>query len=250
MFFLGNLLGLIDAYIWGGCTGPADDKDFRNYHRKSMASYVRERLIELLGNIDEDHDMFGPLIDGVLQMPRSSRDGRKLTWAKLIRKISKSVVNDPHNDKSCWFVPANKEDGYFDVKLSKDGSRTKYRATRLLLSLVDPDAGYRAAADRDQTVHCAHRCGRGRALREGGLVCINPFHAVLVASKLNQDHKGCKYGCRKLCPHDPKCLWTWHDTGRRKRCFNRSELPAVCEHRRKCTHISETVLELRGPDDG
>lgn len=207
-----------------------------------MSGYVRSRLTELLGAIHEEHDMFGPLEDGVLKMPRASKDGRHLTWTKFIAATSDSIVNNPPDDKYCWFVLANKDDGYYEVKLSKDGSRNKYRATRLLYALVDPEKGYWAVADRDQSLHCAHRCGRGKALRKGGLVCINPFHATLVPSALNQDHKGCKYGCKALCPHDPKCLWTWHDTGAPKPCFNRSRLRKECKHNRKCVHVSDAVL--------
>jgi hypothetical protein len=106
---------------------------------------------------------------------------------------------------------------------------------RVLFALMDPTVAD-IVQDRasSKTLHFSHRCGRGRGL----LVCVNPYHITLTCCKQNQDHKRCTYGMWLLCPHSPKCIWTWPDSGHIKPCFNTPNPPLECACSRKCIHIS------------
>ena len=197
--------------------------------------YVCHRLHELLNSIPIAHPIFGPLEDESLRMPKfCATDKRKLTWAKLIDNLASLVQNDPKDDITCWFVPANKADGTHTCKLSKDGSRNKWLTSRILKVLQDPSC-YALVNSRSK-LHLMHRCHLGKAMTMGGLTCINPFHLIWGDSQLNQDQKGCVYGARFLCPHSPPCLFNWHDTGRSKLCFNQLDIPSSCPHSPRCSH--------------
>jgi hypothetical protein len=174
--------------------------------------------------------IIGPLKSGKLRMPLHSSDARLRTWYKTISVLDDSVTNSPTSADDCWFIECNTGDGYPMVKLS--GNADKFKITRLLWVLMHPEDYGKVAKDCDDKWHLAHRCGRGKAQVElkngkktakGNKACINPAHLVLVDCKTNQDHKGCKYGCAALCPHMPKCLFTWHDTGCLKPCLNNTQ---------------------------
>lgn len=146
-------------------------------------------------------------------------DARKLTWPKFLRRIADSVVNTPTSISDCWQVPATKEDGYHESKLSADGSKGKYRTHRLLHILVQPEA-FAAVQDRSLEDQAIHRCGRGKGSGPGAPCCINPHHIYMGDYGTNQDTKGCKYGAAFLCPHAPKCVWVHPVTGEYKPCRN------------------------------
>jgi hypothetical protein len=213
-------------------------------------SYVKQRLIALLGTFDKKHQMFGAMTDKKLVLLRSSSDARVLTWEKLINQVADRVVNAPDSDECCWFIPANLAGtsasrstttnlAVHHFKLSSNGASNKWQTHRILHVLAHPD-DYPAIGNKDEnkdSKHVAHRCGRGKAASKGMPCCVNPFHTVMVEAKVNQDHKGCKYGAAFLCPHAPKCLFTWPDTGKPKPCFNHSEWPTTaCNHQPVCSH--------------
>ncbi len=214
-----------------------------------MSEYAYHRMKSMLRKVPADHSMFGALTDGVLRMPLSSGDGRQRTWTKTVRKLADEIINNPSADDDCWFVPANKEDGFHFVKLSTDGSRNKWMTHRVTYVLLHPES-YGLVNTRTVALQAAHRCGFGKAAERGGRACVNPFHVVLATSFVNNDHKGCKYGCARLCVHTPKCLFNWHDTGKSKPCFNNpthlaDEKDCVCE--RRCTHARGVAVARKEP---
>lgn len=182
--------------------------------------------------VTENPALVGTLKDGLLQMPFYESDKRKLTWHKFAASVQ--LVNKPKLEQDCWFILANEQDGTASVKFSKDGSRNKWKMHRVLYALLNKEA-LNIVNARDTTIHFAHRCGRGKATKQGLPVCVNPFHIKLATCQENQDDKGCKYGHFVLCPHSPKCIWTWSDTGLLKYCFNQPEF-RECTCERLCSH--------------
>eukprot|EP00048_Salpingoeca_helianthica_P015270 m.225889 g.225889 ORF g.225889 m.225889 type:complete len:220 (+) comp16822_c0_seq1:438-1097(+) len=168
---------------------------------------VEAELLALLLRVPLDHPMFGPLEHRVLRMPRmESADARVLTWPKYLRRLASEITNAPTSALDCWLVPASKDDGYHESKLSADGSSNKYRTHRLLFALLEPTS-YDTVDGRDVSLQAMHRCGRGKGAGDNPVSCINPNHVCLGSSLVNQDMKGCKYGAAFLCPHLPKCIW-------------------------------------------
>lgn len=174
-----------------------------------MAFSARKELFSLLSNCVSE-PFCGELEDNVLKMPYVVfGDSRRLTWTKLINRIE--LTNNPESINDCWFVKSNAKVGYPAVRLSKTGTRNKWKLCELLhillfpsnycyMNIKDPSGGY---------LVLAHRCGKSR-IPMGKYVnsCINPYHTVLTDPKTKQDHKGCKYGAAFLCPHTPKCVFT------------------------------------------
>jgi len=171
-----------------------------------------------------------------LRLPLKVADKRRLTWHKLSRTIKKKLVNEVSSRDDCWFVKSNhsgsNNGSIYIVRLTGKGN--PWMLHRMLHALREP-ADYEKLYDRK--VQVAHRCGLGRARRKGELCCINPHHTVAVDARTNSDHKGCKYGSAELCPHDPKCIFNWPDTGKPKPCFN-LEQRVDCDCDRKCSHVS------------
>lgn len=227
--------------------------------------FVKNELLDLVKEIEKDKNMVGDPESSKLRLPYESDDGRVLTWTKLAKTISAKVQNDPTCRDDCWFVKSNNASGgskrsegssgyVHAIKLTGKGE--KWQTHRILHVLRNPGDWVQIGdkTNSNTKLHVAHRCGHGRATTNGGLCCINPFHTVLVDEKINQDHKGCKYGRAKLCPHDPKCVFTWMDTGKVKECFNdpRSYPPESCPHERRCGHDDKAkiiVVELSDEED-
>jgi hypothetical protein len=193
---------------------------------------VLAMLMESLTNLPPDTPLVGELEDGRLRMPLNSSDGRRLTWTKYAGRVASEIVNQPTSEESCWFLKSNTNDQLHSAKFSKTGSRSKWLTHRVLYVLMNPTA-LTLVEDRasSKDIHFSHRCGHGR----GDLICVNPWHIILASPVQNQDHKGCTYGAYWLCPHKPKCLWTWPDTGQPKACFNKPA-PVACECPRRCCH--------------
>jgi len=115
----------------------------------SGLSYVQGRLNTMLDEFEDTHSMFGPLSDGLLQLPRYSTDKRALTWKKLIDSVSAKIVNQPDSDECCWFVEANlagssstrsssSNTAVHHFKLSPNGSGNKWQTHRILHVLAHP----------------------------------------------------------------------------------------------------------------
>jgi len=176
-----------------------------------------------LDSVETSNPMFGPLSDGELQMPISSNDGRVLTWNKTIASLAGKVCNEPHDEDDCWFVEANhsstgntKDKRDHMTKLSKNGSKNKWSSHRILYLILHPDK-HAILNDRSENKRlCLHVCGHGKAVTSNGCLCINPYHIKLGDAKQNRHDERCGHSCRALCPHDPKCVFTWRDTGHAK----------------------------------
>lgn len=195
-------------------------------------------LHHLLQQLPQDSALVGPLAPQKLCMPLSAADGRAFTWIKFTTNTCKNIVNEPSSIEDCWFVNSNKKDGTHAVKLAAKGDQNKFQTFRVLSVLRDPTLHSLVEEKTTKALHFAHRCGRGKAKVQGAVCCINPFHNEVVDQKVNQDHKGCTYGCKFLCPHNPKCIFTWHDTGKVKPCFNMDDqLPVFCPHTPTCKHV-------------
>lgn len=210
-----------------------------------MTEYVRIRFLELLGAIPDNHPLFGSLKDNHLTLPRICSDKRKLSWTKLITKLSSSIVNQPNNDDCCWFLLANKPDGTHALKLCKNGSKNKWQTHRVLKVLQEPQESYKLVNCRTKLYHLMHRCHLGSSTKgRNGKTCVNPFHLRWGSALENQDQKGCIYGAHFLCPHHPSCLFNSHDTGHPKPCFNQPYLSShhYCTHTPVCSH---TLRHLR-----
>jgi hypothetical protein len=82
------------------------------------------------------------------------------------------------------------------------------------------------ATDQDFVV--SHLCGTAK--------CANPRHMAVVTQKVNESHKGCKNGCRQLCPHEPKCIFV--KNGIYLPCLNKDRLPVFCH----CPSVCHTTL--------
>lgn len=217
------------------------------------AAFVEQVLLDLLAKLPDATPIFGALdtTGASLKMPRSSTssqqktygDNRQASWEKKLTSIAKQTMNYPNSIDDCWFIRANKEDGYHEIKLCKHGSTGKFRTARALRILLEPGV-YGEVTNRSSQMHAIHRCGNGKARGKLGACCINPYHIYFGPNQLNQDTKGCKYGATWLCPHKVKCVFTWSDTGLVKECFTYPSInlvPKTCPHNRKCNHQVDEV---------
>lgn len=209
--------------------GKQQNKKNSLQQKHSMAGkrIVLQALLEMVDSLPDDAPVVGPLSSSGIRMPKSSSDGRALTWTKFVGTLSGKILNDPQDVHDCWFVAASKDNGYHQSKLSATGANNKQQTHRILFLLRNPtkslDTGLHVSHD------CGNGCGRG-TLR----CCINPLHLSLRTVAENQSQKGCTYGCFQLCPHNPKCIFMWADTGAPKVCLNQPLLPATCDCVRKC----------------
>jgi hypothetical protein len=152
----------------------------------------------------------------------------------MLWQIATKVADQtqPADEEECWFVEGNGGDtsGYPVKKLWKKGERNKWRLHRVLFFLKNKDMD-----ETSQANDIAHLCRRGRFDHEQGVTrsCVNPFHTASVPHAINLEHNQCANGCRGLCPHTPKCLWTTEE-GRRMKCRDLWPLPAVCACGQKC----------------
>jgi len=215
---------------------------------------VANELLSLVRSLPEDSPLLGSLLDSCVRMPRHADKGTVLTWEKFVKTCAGKVVNAPTSIHDCWFVQANFESGkkgtgkrVHQVKLSRDGSKNKWMTTRVLYVLLHPETylqvGSRSSnKDKD---FCLHRCGHGRALVDGGPVCINPYHLKLGTIQSNRHDERCGHGCQ-LCPHPVKCIFNWSDTGLGKWCFNQPRLPLECGCARACSHSDSMPADAGG----
>jgi len=214
-------------------------------HRLTNKQWIAAELKENLDRfLTANPSAQGELVNGRLRMPLSSTKGTCLTWEKALSKVVESIVNRPATVNDCWLVNYSSRDtsGY---PLFQINNYTRYRTHRVIHCIYNPEE-FNYVQERQLDRHLSHRCGRGRANDEGDTVCISPHHVVYHTVEQNQDHKGCKYGCRQLCPHSGFCIWTWKDTGLAKYCLNQPTLPAVCHCPRPCYRSqSSQVIDSR-----
>lgn len=193
--------------------------------------------MSLLNSVPASHQLFGEVSEnGKLRLPRHSdmNDRRKASWPRLFARLARRLVNKPTSIDDCWYIPATKEDGYHEIKLSASGSRGKFRTARALRVFIELSR-YDDVDHRNDSLVAIHRCGHGKALSgKGGPACVNPYHIYFGSQKVNIDTAGCRYGAGWLCPHNPKCLFTWLDTGLTKPCLN--EPSEGCKCPRLCSH--------------
>ncbi len=204
----------------------------------SGSSFVRKELIDRIDELyckNEAKGMFGELCDGRLRMPIRDADGRKATWHRKLNAIARKITNSVKSRDDCWLMSLPAGESYPDVKISKDGSRSKWKVHRFLRCVIRPDEiscveGLESAKDNLQL---AHLCGNGMNASGLNTACVNPYHTAWVTAKVNIDQKGCTYGVGFRCKHDPKCIFCDRETGRYLPCVN-AVTPTVCSCKDRC----------------
>eukprot|EP00182_Erythrolobus_australicus_P000832 CAMPEP_0185830008 /NCGR_PEP_ID=MMETSP1353-20130828/577_1 /TAXON_ID=1077150 /ORGANISM="Erythrolobus australicus, Strain CCMP3124" /LENGTH=124 /DNA_ID=CAMNT_0028527859 /DNA_START=948 /DNA_END=1322 /DNA_ORIENTATION=+ len=103
-----------------------------------MTDYVYAEFLHLLEKrVATHHGMMGSLEDGRLRMPYDATDGRRLTWQKTIKSLSRSIINNPSSREDCWYVAPNHSSSGTQpktlhiTKLGRDGSSGKWITARL-----------------------------------------------------------------------------------------------------------------------
>jgi len=186
-------------------------RDSVDLNKRRIAAEILEKLGAFL---QAKPIAVGELRNSQLCMPLSSTKGTCLTWHRVLARLVTDLGNSPSSNDACWLIPASKSgtdsSGYH---LFRVGNMTRFRTHRVLHAIYNPQF-YETVNNRALDQHLAHSCGFGRAYRntQSQLICINPHHLAYCTSLVNQDHKGCKYGCAQLCPHDGFCRWNWPDT--------------------------------------
>lgn len=201
---------------------------------RSGRDFVLRDLLETIKEVyntqdDDSKSLFGELCDGHLRMPLvDDHDGRKATWTRKLTAIANKIVNSAKSRDDCWLIRLPAGEAYPDVKLSKDGSRNKWKAHRFLRCVIRPDE---RSLIEDPTLapelHLSHLCGNGMNTDGLNTACVNPYHTEWVTAKVNMSQKGCAYGACYFCPHEPKCIFCDRVTGRFLPCRN-VKVPTVC----------------------
>lgn len=111
---------------------------------------------------------------------------------------------------------------------------------RIIHALYNPkDVDQMRARSMDPNV--SHLCGR-RA-------CVSPYHIHLQSHIENINRKGCMFGLRRLCPHDPKCIFVGKE-GVYLPCLNKdTEIGSICPHPYNCFQAPKRILELDNNKD-
>jgi len=172
-----------------------------------MSAVVQTHLEDLLRKVQAStakDDFIGRLAPKKLRIPYDSpEDGRRSSWKKMFRLISKRICNHKIDDeeKDCWFYQLMKKDSHYAIfKLGDQtgqGSQCKYQLHRVLFALLHPEfhpmmLKNPEAATRSTGMTCSHLCGKGFSVQKGhGAVCVNPHHIVLESMKANQQRKVC-----------------------------------------------------------
>jgi len=233
----------------------------------------RKVMLGLLKRVySKNTTLFGSINNQNIRMPKKAKDGRKLTWTKLIDLYCGKILNKPQNQSWCWLVPANHSTGgagrsagwSCKHKISTQGKGNHQDVGKMFLmvltnALFDDDEEYRQVflpsmgdkpivfgtinptmpyysytkAKMNQTA--AHLCRQGRANKKGDAVCINPWHIIFTTQVVNIDQNRCAYGSRQTCPHG-NCIWNWSN-GQPKNCFNLGSDLALCQCVPKCKHV-------------
>lgn len=158
----------------------------------------------------------------------------------ILIRLSVSIVTDFTTVKNewketCWLSNLKKRDscGYVSLKctnlvpLWKPGQGTRlYNDLPYFSKEIIGHRYVLGLMTNVKSLHAAHRC-------HGHTNCINPYHLKASTCKENQDDRGCKYGCRKLCPHTPSCIWT-NAQGLYLPCRNDIDSNLQCFHKDNC----------------
>ena len=203
---------------------------------------VLNQLTRLLNDVPDTSHIIGPLDINrdLLRMPRSSNDGRDLTWTKFVRLVAVNVTNtirDPVED--CWFVQAMAGEEFRVVKMDPHGGRNKWKfqtCTYVLKNYANARITSHTLFDSNSDT-LSHLCS---ASFPRLYACVNPHHLRYEDSATNEDRKGCRYGCAYLCPHSGLCKFTNKENGRSRPCFNNSNrfVDCVAEHDGSCVGLS------------
>jgi hypothetical protein len=106
--------------------------------------------------------------------------------------------------------------GRWKVRLKKEGNVVSMQKHTFVFCLANPDKALEVTNTDSKQFHISHLCANGGIKEEITLSqpestefhnCVNPRHLCFEAASINQDRKGCKYGCGHLCPHDPPCIF-------------------------------------------
>jgi len=132
------------------------------------------------------------------------------SWKKWIQSNCFNLAWDPQHISECWMYcnpHGSRSDGY--VQTAIGGTRPLlHNVTYLLLHpderqwLSERETG-KKGQKRADVEHVSHRCHS----KKGQSVCFNPWHLHRENGDINEDRKGCNYGCSAHCPHVPKCIF-------------------------------------------
>lgn len=157
---------------------------------------------------------------------KEAKDKRHASWEHVIRNLASHVTASCTND--CYLSTFKDDKGasrYAMHKFAKSTVNVGVHRTAAVLAF--PDRVIDVARDEEGSSNdfvVAHRCSMAK--------CFNPRHMTIVTQQVNESHKGCRFGCRQLCPHKPKCIFV--NQGRYIPCLNKRSLPSVCKHSRLC----------------
>ena len=215
--------------------------------KKMVKNYLTFKML----TVDPHHQIFGPLSDTQLRMPRlDTPDARFLSWQKFINGVSQKLNNVPSCIEDCWFIPAASQKDYAIHNIGPKNVDNRFQVHRILAVLENPNQYDKLNTHEKKTNTswvCAHRCGRGKY---SGLTCINPRHIHICLQAENLSHRGCENGCTFLCPHTPRCIFT-NANGYWMPCRNREDmlpLPGTCHHNVKC--LEKKLLTSFGRQGG
>jgi hypothetical protein len=120
--------------------------------------------------------------------------------------------------------PFSKKESDGKTPIEKTGTGETIAVHRVIHALYFPGSTS-LMRDKASGLTVSHICGRQ--------LCISPYHLVVEFHKANISRKGCRFGCRKLCPHTPKCVFvTKH--GSVLPCLNNDEFQDICNHSPNC----------------
>lgn len=208
----------------------------RNYQPKTEQSeFVYKDLLRYLNKVPEDHEIFRGTTQ--FSLPKMDNDKRKATWEHVIRNLSRNVRAS--NTRNCY-IATFKDDKAGNYAAHKF-NRSNVHVHRTAAVLAFPDrvrdiarAHLENEEGSNNDLVVAHRCGTAK--------CFNPRHMTIVTQKVNEDHKGCRYGSRALCPHWPKCIFV--KNGVLIPCLNMRTTPRVCKHKPRCRPYKARQVEL------
>jgi hypothetical protein len=209
--------------------------------RKSVKAQDKLVYDDLMGYLSKIPDTSPIFVEGLTKfsLPRVKKDGRKASWEHVIRNLSKSVISRTSRD--CYIATFKDDKGSAYAAHKFGNNNVHVHRTAAVLSFPDRVQDISRAEDLGEeklpnnVFVVAHRCGTAK--------CFNPRHVVVVTQLVNEDHKGCRYGSKALCPHRPKCIFVRN--GRFLPCLNMVNTPAKCSLITPVVSTSALIVSAR-----
>lgn len=202
---------------------PKSSNMLTHYQPKTLKNnIVYNDLFGYCSEIPVDHHLFTG--SSTFSLPKSSANKHHTTWEHVIRNLSRHVIAGTARD--CYIATFKNDKG--------DGPLHKFNGVNV------PVHHTCAALAFPNRVHDIIASEQDEASANGLVVarlcsntkCFNPRHLVVETKEINETRKGCRFSCRQLCPHVPRCVFV------RERifipCLNRQQMPRFCRHPRLC----------------